>query len=335
MLKAIIQLEPKGFEEHFRGTTLRDLTQICQLIVPDPVSDLTRDLDDETLANVEVLLTGWGSRPLDAATRARMPQLKLVAHLAGTVKHVLSPDLLHSGVRVTHAAAANAFPVAQYVLGITLLHNKRVLDWSATYHEKRSALRVRADPLAKGIGNRDKIVGIVGASRVGRCVIDLLRPHGMTVLLHDPYLPDAEARALGCAPVSLDQLLAESDVVSLHQPLLPSTRNSFGAREFALMRDGTLFVNTARGAIVDHAALTAAMADGRLSAVLDVTDPEPLPDGSPLWDMPNVMITPHVAGSLGTEVTDMTRLILEEIRRFSCGEAMAHELLADVWERVA
>lgn len=335
MLNALMQLDETAFRLHLREDALRALREACNLLHPDPVADLRVRVPSETLARTEVLVTGWGSARVDMALRSAMPNLKLVAHLAGTVKNVISPEVMLSGVRVTHAAAANARPVAQFVLASILLHNKRVPEWTRLYSERRSQLRIRSEPLHRIVGNRDKTVGIVGASRVGRCLIEFLAPHNLRILLHDPYLPGGEATALGVEPVSLDDLLRQSDVVTLHQPLLPTTRGSFGAREFGLMRDGALFINTARGAIVDPNAIVAAMADGRLSALLDVTEPEPLPDDSPLWDMPNVILTPHVAGSLGTEVAGMTELVIEEIARFGRGEPLRHEVIPESWERVA
>jgi phosphoglycerate dehydrogenase-like enzyme len=329
-----MQINRRSFETHLDEAALRALRASCNFLHDDPLQDLA-DADPDLLARTELLVTGWGSAPIDARLRAAMPRLKLIAHLGGTVKHLVTPEVMQSGVRVTQAAAANARPVAQFCLAMILLHNKGVADWARLYAERRSAMRVKADPLHARVGNRGKVVGIVGASRVGRCLIDYLKPHGLPVLLHDPYLSEAEARALEVDLVPLDRLLSESDVVSLHQPLLPSTRGSFGARDFALMRDGALFMNTARGAIVDQPAMIEALAGGRLNAVLDVTFPEPLPDDCPLWDMPNVLLTPHVAGSLGTEVFEMTEMVIEEIRRFTRGEPLQHEVTTEIWERVA
>lgn len=335
MLNAVIQLDERGFGIHFPDDSLSRLKARCNLLVDAPIPDLVASPHKDALSRAQILMTGWGSKPVGKRELALMPELRLVVHLAGTVKPILSPEVMRAGIHVTHAAAVNARPVAQYVLAVILMHNKRVVQWARAYRERRGTLKVREDPMYPGIGSRGKVVGIVGASRVGRCLIDMLKPQGLRVLLHDPYLPASEAQALGVEPVTMDQLLRCSDVVSLHQPLLPSTRGSFGARDFAMMRDGALFVNTARGGIVDHDAMAAAMADGRLCAVLDVTEPEPLPDTSPLWDMDNVVITPHIAGSLGTEVADMTDEMIAEIDRFTRGEALRHELAADMWERVA
>lgn len=335
MKNVLIQLQNNGFDVHFNPETFADLRKSCRLLEAAPVPDLTAAVSKEILEQTEVLITGWGSNRIEKEHLERMPRLELVAHLAGSVKAVITPEVLQSGIRVTQAAAINAKPVAQFALAIIILHNKRIPDWVQAYRQDRASYRMRQDPLNHMVGNRGRTIGIVGASRVGRSLISLLQPHGLRVVVHDPFQSDAEIRALGAEPVSLHQLLRESDVVTLHQPLLPETYQSFGAKEFALMKDGALFLNTARGAIVDHDALAKAMSGGRLFAVLDVTYPEPLPDASPLWDMPNVVLTPHVAGSVGSEVADMTDGIIDEICRYSQGKPLLHEVSIDLWEQVA
>ncbi|GAB4005772.1 hypothetical protein GCM10029992_54610 [Glycomyces albus] len=148
------------------------------------------------------------------------------------------------------------------------------------------------------------MVGIVGASRIGRAVIGLLADHGVRTLIADPYLGPREARELGAEPVGLDDLCRRSDLVSLHAPALPETAGMIDARRLALLRDGAALINTARGSLVDTAALTAECATGRISAVLDVTDPEPLPPDHPLLRLPNVFVTPTWPGRAAGNCAD-------------------------------
>jgi phosphoglycerate dehydrogenase-like enzyme len=135
--------------------------------------------------------------------------------------------------------------------------------------------------------------------------------------------------------VGLSELLSNADVASLHAPLLPETRHMLGAREFALMKDGATFINTARGAIVDHAALEAELVSGRLNAVLDTTEPEVLPPGSPLYRLPNVLLTPHIAGSLGTETQRLADYVVDEVERFARGQALKYRVRYDELARLA
>jgi phosphoglycerate dehydrogenase-like enzyme len=166
-------------------------------------------------------------------------------------------------------------------------------------------------------------------------VVELLRPFDLEVVVADPYLDDAGAAALGVARVELDELVATSDVVSLHAPDLPETRHLLDGRRLASMRRGATVVNTARGALVDTGALTEAVLSGHVRAVLDVTDPEPLPPDSPLWDHPAVLLTPHVAGSLGTELTRMGDLATSEVERLAAGQPFDHPVRAEELSRRA
>jgi phosphoglycerate dehydrogenase-like enzyme len=158
-------------------------------------------------------------------------------------------------------------------------------------------------------------------------VVRLLRELDLAeCLVADPYADPAAVAAAGGALVELDDLLARSDVLSLHAPELPSTRHMIGAAELARLPDHATVVNTARGSLVDSAALAAECGSGRLFAILDVTEPEPLPAGDPLRSVPNVLLTPHLAGSLGTEVLRLTDHTLDELARWTTGEPLRTEI---------
>lgn len=274
------------------------------------------------LGETEVLFTGWGCPPLDAAALERMPRLRAVVHAAGSVKHHVTEACWERGLLVSSAAAANAVPVAEYTLAAILFANKRVLESAHLYRSTRGPI----DLLSRypGIGNYRRTVGLVGASLIGRRVLELLRPFDLRVLVHDPYADPAELEAMGAEPVPLDELLSRSDVVSLHAPALPQTRHLLDAPRLALMRDGATLVNTARGSLVDTAALTEELISGRLHAVLDHTEPEVLPGASPLFNLPNVLLTPHVAGSLGGELDRLAATAVEELERYALGLGFRH-----------
>jgi len=304
--------------------------------VPDP-APLER-FDDERAARLlpaaEVLLSGWGCPRIDAAVLARAPRLRAIVHAAGTVKGHVDEAAWTRGVRVSSAAAANAVPVAEYTLAAILLASKRAFRLQRLYREVRG-FRLWPREVPAPLGSLGRTVGIVGASRIGRLVLEWLRPFDFTRLVADPFLAPDEARALGAEPVELDALLARADVVSLHAPLLPETRGLIDRRRLALLRDGAVLVNTARGALVDPAALADELASGRIDAVLDVTDPEILPADSPLYELPNVFLTPHVAGAMGAETQRLAALAIEEVERFARGEPLAHEVRREDLARVA
>lgn len=268
------------------------------------------------LADTEILITGWGCPRLDAAALDAAPKLRAVLHAAGSVKGFATPEVWERGIVVSSAAAANALPVAEYTLAMILLAGKDVFA-----HRERLRAE-RAFPYGEilpGIGNFGRRVGIVGASRIGRRLIELLRPFDLSVNLADPYVDEAGAAALGVPLLPLDELLAGSDIVTVHAPQTPETRHLIGRRELALMPAGSVLVNTARGSLVDHDALIEALRAGRVGAILDVTDPEPLPADSPLYDLPNAFVTPHLAGSQGNEVARLGLTVLAEAERLLSG----------------
>lgn len=270
------------------------------------------------LSRTEVLFTSWGCPPVTAEVLAGAPRLKAIVHAAGSVKGHVTQACWERGIVVSSAAAANAEPVAEFTLAAILFANKRVLDIARLYREQRG--RLDWDARFPGFGNYRRVVGIVGASRIGRRVIELLRPFDLEVLVSDPYLRED----LGVAQVGLDELVARCDVVSLHAPDLPETRHLLSRRRLAAMRDGATVINTARAALVDQEALTAEVASGRLYAVLDHTEPEFLPADSPLYDLPNALVTPHIAGSLGGELARMADLALDELDRYRRGLPFLH-----------
>nr|WP_257002002.1 hydroxyacid dehydrogenase [Streptomyces sp. WZ.A104] len=303
------------------------LDRIARIADLDPgllVTDF--DADDPAqragLRDAEVLFTGWGCPPLGSAALSAMPRLRAVIHAAGSVKHHITQDVWDRGITVSTAATANALPVAEYTVAAILLSNKHVLHSARLYREERS--RVNLLTRFPAIGNYRRTVGVVGASRIGRRVVELLRPHDLRVLVHDPYLDEDEARALGVERTGLDALVSLSDVVSIHAPELPSTRHLFDAPRLALMRDGATLVNTARGSLVDTEALVKELAAGRLNAVLDHTEPEVLPPDSPLYDLPNVLLTPHIAGSQGGELHRLADAAVDELERYAHGLPFAH-----------
>ncbi|MFI1715522.1 hydroxyacid dehydrogenase [Streptomyces litmocidini] len=282
------------------------------------------------LAEAEILLTCWGAPPLTAEVLARAPRLKAVVHAAGSVKHHVTDACWERGLRVTSAAAANALPVAEYTLAAILFAGKRVLRSAQRYAELRTddTWLTESAPW----GNYRRTIGIVGASRIGRRVVELLRPFDFEILLYDPYV---DVPPPGTELTALDDLCARSTVVSVHAPQLPATHHMIGAAQLAAMPAGTTLINTARGSLVDEEALLPHLVTGRLHAVLDVTDPELPPPDSPLWTLPNVLLTPHVAGSLGNELHRMADQALEEVARYTRGEPFAEEVRASDLQRSA
>lgn len=333
MTGALIYLPENLIDLHFDADALARLKNMCAVDIA--FGDLASSVGPSGFDDIEIVLTGWSGRPLDLASVLKLPRLRLIAHLGGSVRGAATRDVVHSGVLVTHGAQANARPVAEYSLAMILLANKDIPHWLGTFSRQKANLGVDAVARHGTLGNCGRAVGIIGASRTGREVVRLLERHDLDVLVADPIASTASIAALGARHVSVEELLLQSDVVSLHQPLLESTYKSFGAAQFAMMRQGATLINTARGAIVDTEALTDAAASGRINAILDVTDPEPLPSDHRLWTLPNVLITPHMAGSTGNEVLRMTHEVLDDVERFLRGEQMHNQFALAAWDHAA
>ncbi|MGW5851055.1 hydroxyacid dehydrogenase [Streptomyces sp. NPDC055254] len=321
--RTLLAMDPELLPRLLDGPAAQRLLRVARFDAGIVADDFGRPEVAAALAEAEVLLTCWGAPVIDSRVLAAAPALRAVVHAAGSVKHVVTGACWERGILVSSAAHANALPVAEYTVAMVLLSNKRVLELREEYRSVRG--RPHDWHLRYGhAGNYRRTVGIVGASRVGRRVMELLRPYDLEVVLYDPCVTDSAAGALGARTVGLDELCRLSDVVSLHAPELPETRAMIDRGRLALMRDGATLINTARGSLVDGAALTDELASGRLHGVIDVTEPEVLPADSPLYDLPNVLLTPHVAGSLGNELHRMADAAVEEIARYASGLPFAH-----------
>ncbi|PAM99567.1 hydroxyacid dehydrogenase [Streptomyces sp. Alain-F2R5] len=302
--------------------SLAAFRRICDL-APFPVlDDLSTPRARSVLADVDLLITGWGCPRLDEEVLRAAPRLRAVVHTAGSVRGHITEACWERGIEVSSAAAANALPVAEYTLSMILLTGKRVLERARDYRASRERGNWLRTP--RGVGNYRRTVGILSASLIGRRVVELLRPHDVDVLLHDPFVSDADAAELGVELVGLPDLFARCDTVSVHTPLLPSTRGLVGRALIDAMRTDAVLINTSRGAVVDQEALTDAVLAGRVRAVLDVTDPEVLPPDHPLWDCENALITPHLAGSEGNEWRRLADLALAETTRWASGAGFLH-----------
>ncbi|MET3904558.1 hydroxyacid dehydrogenase [Paenarthrobacter sp. 4246] len=304
----------------FPPRSLDPLEPALTLLSREPIQDFTTPEGRAVLAESDILITGWGCPMIDHTVLDAAPRLRYVLHAAGSVKHHIGDACWERGVQVSSAADANAIPVAEYTVAMIILANKRVLQIARALHTTRTD--VLAEQLFPDMGNYRKRVGIIGASKIGRHVIRLLAPYELEVVVADPYLSPDEAAVLGVRLVDLEELVTGSDVVSLHAPSLPSTRNLMDAGLIERMQPGTTFINTSRGELVDQDALLARVERGDLYAVLDVTTPWVLPAGSPFYTHPNVLLTPHVAGSLGNELERMAASAVDEALRLSRGEPL-------------
>ncbi|MEW2118106.1 hydroxyacid dehydrogenase [Streptomyces sp. NPDC005474] len=320
---ALFAMDPVHLPELFPPVLMERLLELARIDPTLVVQDFTAPGAAAALAEAEVLITGWGCPRVDAGVLAAAPRLHTVLHAAGSVRWLIADAGWERGLTVSSAVEANALPVAEYTLATVLLAGKDAFGLRERFRRER----VHPDPHDHArVGNLGRRVGVIGASRVGRRLLDLLRPFELTTTLYDPYVDADEARTLGATSLSLEELLRTSDIVTLHAPDIPETFRMLDRDRLALIPDGGVLINTSRGALVDHEALTAELVSGRLSAVLDVTEPEPLPSDSPLYDLPNVFLTPHIAGSLGNELARLGGTVVDELALLAAGLPPAHRV---------
>ncbi|TCO46989.1 phosphoglycerate dehydrogenase-like enzyme [Kribbella antiqua] len=330
----LLVMSEESFAAHFDQVRLDRLKTLVTLPDPVRVDELDSPAARERLAEAEVLITSWGVPQLSGARLAAAPRLRAVFHAAGSVRALAADELWERDIVVTSAADANAIPVAEYTLAAIIFAGKKAPFLAA---DASTAYRGWGHPDGFGdLSNFRRSIGIVGFSRTGRRVVELLRTlDGPTVLVADPYADAAAVAAAGAKLVDLDELLPQVDVLSLHAPALPSTHRMIGTAELAKLPDHATVVNTARGSLIDSSALAEECRSGRLFAILDVTDPEPLPAGSALRSVPNVMITPHIAGSLGSEIHRLTDHALDELTRWLAGEPLHGLITAETFPLTA
>lgn len=279
------------------------------------------------LGEVDVLVSTWGMPPVDEALLALAPRVRGIFYAAGSVKGFVTPALWARGITVSSAATVNAIPVAEYTVAVIVLSNKRF--WQVMRQPGQ------AMPAGEPRGNYRRTVGIIGASLVGRAVMRLLQSYDLEVLLYDPFVDAAEAARLNVQQTTLPELMARADVVSLHAPNLPHLRHMIDATLLASMQNGATFINTARGALVNEQALLREVSSGRIHAVLDVTDPEPPVADSPFYTLPNVIYTPHIAGSMAQECQRMVDFALDELERFLAGAPLCNPIVPAALDMLA
>ncbi len=257
-----------------------------EVTVPDGI-ELTDDLSAADGAVVGAQ-DSW-----DAAACRRLPRLKVVARAGIGYDNVEVAECAAAGVAACNAPDAPTVSTAEHALALLLAVSKRVKPSERRLEGGLGDYRATHQALELD----GRTLGLLGCGRIGSRVARYGAALGMSVLVHDPYLDPAKAREVG-EPVPLDELWRRSDAVSLHAPATDATRRIVDAGAIAAMRPGVIIVNCARGSLIDHDALLAGLESGHIAgAGLDVTEPEPLPEGHPLLGRDDVIVTPHVASS--------------------------------------
>lgn len=315
MRNGLVILDSKAFELIYGSDIKSEISHRVRLLA-EPMTKEEVMGRPELLKEVEVIFSGWGAPKMDEAFLAAAPKLKAVFYGAGSIRHFTTEAFWARNITISCAYAMNAVPVAEYTLATILLSLKNF--WHQAFAAKQLGKFPGRYSCAGAYGSK---VGLISLGMIGRLVRERLRPFDLEVLAYDPFVTPEQATVLGIEMVSLDEIFRQCDVVSLHTPWLKETEGMIQGRHFELMKPYASFLNTARGAVVNESEMTEVLQRRPdIMALLDVTYPEPPVPGSPLWTMPNVILTPHIAGSQDRECRRMGRLMVDEFDRWSRGE---------------
>jgi len=288
--------------------------------------------DDSTqlraeLAQADVLMTTWHSPFLRMDMLGTRPRVRLIAHCGGEVKSRMEEGIFDH-ITVTNAAEPMAGPVAEMALALMLTLVRRLPDYTA---EMRAGVVRTNEYVSCGETVRGRRVGLIGFGRIGRASAKLVEPLGVELLVTDPCCASETVAAHKGKLLGLDELLSSCSVVVLAAGLTPETRNLLDQRRLGLMPDGAYLINVARGGLVDMDALLAELRKARLTVALDVTDPiEPLPSDHELRQLPNALLTPHIAAG-GIEMRcAIGAVAVEEVVRFCNGEQLENVVTRDM-----
>lgn len=273
-------------------------------------------------AKAELMFAGWGMAALNEEVLSCFPRLEAVFYAGGSIKGIVSNAFWKRNIVISAGASANAVPVAEFTVAQIVLAAKHA--WRMAADVRRiGTYPPRYDPP----GMFDTTVGIVSLGLIGKLVAARLRAFDISVIAYDPIISKLDAEAMGVKLVSLDEVFSKSDIVTCHAPLLAETKEMLRRGHFLKMKAGATFINTARGALVKEADLISVLEERPdLWALLDVTHPEPPVSKSPFYSLPNVVITPHIAGSMGRECFRMGHYMVEEASRYITGEPLRYQV---------
>ena len=281
------------------------------------------------------IFSTWGMIQLNKDEIAKyLKNAEVVFYAAGSVQN-FAREYLESGIRVSSAWVANGIPVAETTVSQILLSGRGYFRVAAEM--KKTNNWGSAGKVASNYkGNYYAKVGLIGAGAVGRKVIELLKNFDIEIFVYDPYLSDETAEKLGAKKLSLEEIFSECDVISNHAPNLPATENMLNKTHFALMKDYSTFINTGRGQQIVEADMIAALKNNpTITALLDVTYPEPPNPDSELYILENVFLSPHIAGSLGNEVHRMAEFMYCEYKLFEAENKLNYEVTIPMLETMA
>lgn len=291
-------------------------------------NNLSADQWHQAVHDSDAVITCWGTRPIPASA---LPKLKYVAHLCGSVRNLVTRDMIERGLFVTNWGNIHTKPVAECALLLTLCTLRKTTRWTLQLHRDKLWPHEALHQAWSLLGRR---VGLHGFGGIARELIQFLKPFGCPVSAYSAGVPDDFIRQHGATPIhSLNELFAGSDVLIEVEALTPATRHSVTDEILCLLPPGASFVNVGRGAVVDEAALIRIAVEGRLEIGLDVYEAEPLPVDSPLRGLPNVTLSPHIGGPTADMRRQCGQRAMQNLLRFAKGEKPQETITPELYDR--
>ena len=329
--KALFILGADSINAIYGAEEIEDLHELADFYAP-PQTRESIAANPGILAEAEVIFSGWGAPIMDAAFLDAAPNLHTVFYGAGSIRYFTSEAFWSRNIVVTSSYAANAVPVAEYSLGAILLSLKHFWRYSALTRKNEGW----GTPARQVPGCFRSTVGLISLGMIARRTLELLNPFDIKRMVYSTSLTEKEAAHLNVERATIAEIFQRADVVSLHTPDLPSTRGMIRGCHFASMKHGATFLNTARGAVVNEPEMIEVLRQRPdLTAILDVTDPEPPEPDSPLLHLPNVVVTPHIGGSVGPECNRLGRYMVDEFQRYLAGKPLKWQITKEAAAKLA
>jgi phosphoglycerate dehydrogenase-like enzyme len=316
-MQALIAVPKSTFHQCFDPKDVSRLSEKVTVVPESPFDALPDQITPDWISSridpAEILITGWGTPPLTDQIINRAGKLRAIVHSAGSVKSLVPPVAYQKGIAVANVRHALARGVAETALGMIIASSKMFFP---LINETQKGYWRDAQRVDWVLELYQIKIGIIGASEVGKHLLDLLKSFEIDRIVYDPYASQESLNAFGAKKVELNELCSACDIIVVCAPSTPETFHMLGRSQFQLMKNRVRLINPARGSLIDETALAEALATGRLFAILDVTDPEPPAVDSPLRKSPNCVLTPHIAGHVNNGCRRQGRLLVDEVLRF-------------------
>ena len=314
--RALVAITPRQRGEIFTTEAIAKLEGIADLTLHQGSQNMSQEELASMIEEFHALITCWGSPKVDPEILGKAPSLKIIAHSAGSVRPYVCKEVFDRGITVTNASSAIAVSVAETTIALMLTSLRHLHDQNQSL---RSGQEGRPDfgPVHELTGRK---VGLVGFGEVGRRVASLLKAFSCEISVYDPHRPSREIEAFGCRTSSLEDLMKENEIVSLHAPNIPANRHMIDGGLLARMKTGALLVNTARGELIDEGSLLQEVVSGRIAVALDVFEGKATAVAKRLRGVQNAFLTPHIAGMSIEARHRQGDVVAEDVGLFFAGQ---------------